>query len=95
MRFHDFDLRPRATLLAFLPVLALRFRFFAWTFFFTVFFFVTGLLTGAAGTFPAPENVRLDGVASFGADGGVEHASPSHSVGRGGGGAKPPSTRTA
>jgi hypothetical protein len=36
--------------------------------------------------FPAPVNVELPGVASFGGAAGVEHASPSHSVGRGGGG---------
>ena len=57
-----------------------------------------GLVAAATGAaagvkLPEPVNVSWTGVESLGGAGGLEHASPSHSTGRGGAGAKPPSMR--
>jgi hypothetical protein len=78
----------------FAPRRFLPFAFFCFLLF-SFFCFTTGLLAGATGgdTFPTPVNDRLPGVKSTGLLGAIEHEFASHSVGRGGGGENPPSTR--
>ena len=82
--------RPLGWLLAFLAfclaaplaLFALRFLPFPSRLAFFVRLRRRHLGSGAAACrLPAPVNVKLDGVASFGALAGVEHAPPSHSTG--------------
>ena len=78
---------------AFLPCFFLVFLRPCRSFGLGLFAFLTGFAEGDPTVLPAPENVKLDGGVSFGAFAGVEHASPSHSTGRGGWGCVPPPIR--